>query len=136
MLVSQPSATDTVIRLAGGAADGMLGVNQMLPLEMVKDQPNVAPVFKAYADSHGGRLPDPAFLYGYNFMMLFIEAARRAGPDLTTQGLVKALEQFRDLDLSFGMAPVTFTPTQHVGTFTTNLLKVSNGQWTRVDVLK
>jgi branched-chain amino acid transport system substrate-binding protein len=136
MLVSQPSATDTVIRLAGSAADGMLGVNQMLPLEMIKDQPNVAPVFKVYADNHGGKLPDPAFLYGYNFMMLFIEAARRAGPDLTTHSLVTALEQFHDLDLSFGMAPVTFTPTQHVGTFTTNLLKVSNGQWTRIDVLK
>jgi branched-chain amino acid transport system substrate-binding protein len=136
MLVSQPSATDTVIRLAGSAAEGMLGVNQMLPLDMIKDQPNVAEVFKAYADSHGGRLPDPAFLYGYNFAMLFIEAARRAGPDLTTQSLVKALEQFRDFDLSFGMAPVTFTPTQHVGTLSTNLLKVVNGHWTRIDVLK
>lgn len=136
MLVSQPSASDTVIRLAGAAADGMLGVNQMLPLDMVKDQPNVAPVFKLYADSHSGKLPDPSFLYGYNFMMLFIEAARRAGPDLTTQSLVKALEQFRDVDLNFGMAPATFTPTQHVGTFTTNLLKVSNGQWSRIEVLK
>jgi branched-chain amino acid transport system substrate-binding protein len=136
MLVSQPSATDTVIRLAGSAAEGMLGVNQMLPLDMIKDQPNVAEVFKAYADSHSGRLPDPAFLYGYNFAMLFIEAARRAGPDLTTQSLVKALEQFRDFDLSFGMAPVTFTPTQHVGTLSTNLLKVVNGHWTRIDVLK
>lgn len=136
VLVSQPSATDTVIRLAGSAAEGMLGVNQMLPLEMVKDQPNVEKVFKAYADEHGGRLPDPAFLYGYNFAMLFIEAARRAGPDLTTQGLIKALEQFRDVDLSFGMAPMTFTPTQHVGSLSTNLLKVSNGRWIRIDVLK
>jgi ABC-type branched-subunit amino acid transport system substrate-binding protein len=136
MLVSQPSATDTVIRLAGGAAEGMLGVNQMLPLDMIKDQPNVAPVFKAYADGHGGRVPDPAFLYGYNFMNLFIEAARRTGPDLTTQNFVKALEQFRDFDLNFGMAPATFTATQHVGTFSTNLLKVVNGQWTRIGVLK
>lgn len=136
VLVSQPSATDTVIRLAGPAAEGMLGVNQMLPLEMVKDLPNAAPVFKAYADSHSGRLPDPAFLYGYNFMMLFIEAARRAGPDLTTQGFIKTLEQFRDFDLNFGMAPATFTSSQHVGTFSTNLLKVSNGQWSRVEVLK
>jgi branched-chain amino acid transport system substrate-binding protein len=136
VLVSQPSATDTVIRLAGSAAEGVLGVNQMLPLEMVKDQPNVEKVFKAYADEHGGRLPDPAFLYGYNFAMLFIEAARRAGPDLTTQSLIKALEEFRDVDLSFGMAPMTFTPAQHVGSLSTNLLKVSNGRWTRIDVLK
>ena len=136
MLVSQPSATDTVIRLAGNAVDGMLGVNQMLPLDMVKDLPNAVSIFKSYADSHGGRSPDPAFLYGYNFMMLFIEAARRAGPDLTTQSLVSSLEKFRDVDLEFGMAPATFTPKQHVGTFSTNLLKVSNGQWTRIDVLK
>ena len=136
VLVSQPSATDTVIRLAGSAAEGMLGVNQMLPLEMVKDQPNVEKVFKAYADEHGGRLPDPAFLYGYNFAMLFIEGARRAGPDLTAQSLVRTLEQFRDVDLSFGMAPMTFTSTQHVGSLSTNLLKVSNGRWIRIDVLK
>jgi ABC-type branched-subunit amino acid transport system substrate-binding protein len=136
MLVSQPSASDTVIRLAGAAAEGMLGVNQMLPLDMIKDQPNVAPVFKAYADGHGGKLPDPSFLYGYNFMNLFIEAARRTGPDLTTQNFVKTLEQFRDFDLNFGMAPATFSATQHVGTFSTNLLKVTNGQWTRIGVLK
>jgi branched-chain amino acid transport system substrate-binding protein len=136
MLVSQPSASDTVIRLAGAAAEGMLGVNQMLPLDMIKDQPNVAPVFKAYADGHGGKLPDPSFLYGYNFMNLFIKAARRTGPDLTTQNFVKTLEQFRDFDLNFGMAPATFSATQHVGTFSTNLLKVMNGQWTRIGVLK
>jgi branched-chain amino acid transport system substrate-binding protein len=136
VLVSQPSATDTVIRLAGSAAEGMLGVNQMLPLEMIKDQPNVAPVFKAYADSHGGKLPDPAFLYGYNFMNLFIEAARRTGPDLTTQKLIRTLEEFRDFDLNFGMAPATFSKTQHVGSLSTNLLKVVNGQWTRISVLK
>jgi branched-chain amino acid transport system substrate-binding protein len=136
MLVSQPSASDTVIRLAGAAAEGMLGVNQMLPLDMIKDQPNVAPVFKAYADGHGGKLPDPSFLYGYNFMNLFIEAARRTGPDLTTPNFVKTLEQFRDFDLNFGMAPATFSATQHVGTFSTNLLKVTNGQWTRIGVLK
>jgi ABC-type branched-subunit amino acid transport system substrate-binding protein len=136
VLVSQPSATDTVIRLAGSAAEGMLGVNQMLPLDMIKDQPNVVPVFKAYAESHGGKLPDPAFLYGYNFMNLFIEAVRRAGPDLTTQNFVKTLEQFRDFDLNFGMAPATFSATQHVGSLSTNLLKVVNGQWTRIGVLK
>ena len=136
VLVSQPSATDTVVRLAGSAAEGMLGVNQMLPLDMIKDQPNVVPVFKAYAESHGGKLPDPAFLYGYNFMNLFIEAARRTGPDLTTQNLVKTLEQIHDLDLNFGMAPATFSATQHVGSLSTNLLKVVNGQWTRIGVLK
>lgn len=136
MLVSQPSAADTVIRLAGAASDGLLGVNQMLPLDMVKDRPNVAAVLKLYAASHGGKLPDPAFLYGYNFMMLFIEAARRAGPDLSAKTLVAALEKFRDFDLSFGMAPVTFTPTQHVGTFSTNLLKVVDNRWTQIGILK
>jgi ABC-type branched-subunit amino acid transport system substrate-binding protein len=136
VLVSQPSATDTVIRLAGSAAEGMLGVNQMLPLDMIKDQPNVMPVFKAYADSHGGKLPDPAFLYGYNFMNLFIEAARRTGPDLTAQNFVTTLEQFRDYDLNFGMAPASFSAVRHVGSLSTNLLKVVNGQWTRIGVLK
>jgi branched-chain amino acid transport system substrate-binding protein len=67
---------------------------------------------------------------------LFIEAAQRTGPDLTTQNFVKTLEQFRDFDLNFGMAPATFSATQHVGTFSTNLLKVTNGQWTRIGVLK
>lgn len=57
----------------------------------------------------------PSFnnLEGYIAAKAFVEGLRRAGPDLTRNGLIAALETFRDVDL--GRFKLTFTPTDHNG---------------------
>jgi ABC-type branched-subunit amino acid transport system substrate-binding protein len=53
-------------------------------------------------------------LEGYIAANLLCTALEKAGPDLTTEKLVDALESIRNLDLGLG-APITFGPSEHQG---------------------
>ena len=53
-------------------------------------------------------------LEGYIAASIFVEGLRRAGPRLTTNSLVAALEEIRDLDLGIG-EPIRFGPSKHQG---------------------
>jgi len=53
-------------------------------------------------------------LEGYIVGSLFTEALKRTGPQLTTERLVDALEQFDHIDLGFG-APLSFSLSEHQG---------------------
>ena len=53
-------------------------------------------------------------LEGYIAASIFVEGLRRAGPVLTTDSLVEALEEIRDLDLGIG-EPIKFGPSKHQG---------------------
>jgi ABC-type branched-subunit amino acid transport system substrate-binding protein len=53
-------------------------------------------------------------LEGYIDAVLFVEALRKAGEDLTTDTLIQALESIRDLDLGIG-TKITFGPSEHQG---------------------
>jgi branched-chain amino acid transport system substrate-binding protein len=59
-----------------------------------------------------GEKPDFISLEGYIDGTLLVEGLRRAGRALTTEGLVKALEDVHGLDLGLGM-PLSFGPTEH-----------------------
>jgi serine/threonine protein kinase/ABC-type branched-subunit amino acid transport system substrate-binding protein len=53
-------------------------------------------------------------LEGYIAASAFVKGLRRAGPRLTTDSLVSALEGIRDLDLGIG-EPIRFGPSRHQG---------------------
>ncbi len=56
--------------------------------------------------------PSSASLEGFIVADLLAEGLRRAGPALTTDGLVAALESIKDLDLGIG-TPLGFAPSEH-----------------------
>ena len=62
---------------------------------------------------------------------LFIEALRRAGKDLTREGLIKALESFKHYDKGSGTY-VTFSPTRREGVAGGIITQVRNGDWVPV----
>jgi serine/threonine protein kinase len=53
-------------------------------------------------------------LEGYVAAQLLCKGLEKAGPELTTEKLVEALESIQNLDLSLGM-PITFGPSEHQG---------------------
>ena len=59
-------------------------------------------------------LPGFVSLEGFIAASIFVEGLRRAGPELTTDSLVSALEEIRDLDLGIG-EPIRFGPSKHQG---------------------
>ncbi len=63
---------------------------------------------KHYPTAH----PSYVSLEAYLSAMLFVEALKKTGDNLTTERLVDALESIRDLDLGIG-APLSFGPSGH-----------------------
>jgi hypothetical protein len=58
--------------------------------------------------------PGLVSLEGYIAAKLLCEALDKTGPDLTSEGLVDALESIRNVDLGLG-ALITFGPSEHQG---------------------
>lgn len=55
----------------------------------------------------------PYYVYGWINAMVFAEGAKRAGKDLTREGLIKALEGMKDFDPEGLMGPVSFSAASH-----------------------
>jgi len=55
----------------------------------------------------------PYYVYGWINAMVFAEGAKRAGKDLTRDGLVKALESLKNFDPEGLMGPITYSSTSH-----------------------
>jgi branched-chain amino acid transport system substrate-binding protein len=55
----------------------------------------------------------PYYVYGWINSVVFAEAAKRAGKNLTREGLISALESFNHFDPEGMMGPITYTATSH-----------------------
>ncbi len=97
---------------AGPSGRGV-GITQVVPFPW-----NIAtPVVKEYQQLYfaSTKKDDYAFtsLEGFISAKVLVEGLRRAGPDLTREKFITAMESMRDVDV--GGFLVTFTPTSHSG---------------------
>lgn len=81
------------------------------------------------------------FWYGWNNMHLFVKAVEMAGQNLTRDGLVAALESFKEVDTGGTTPPITYTPDQRISGDSAFIIKAEqeNGDivWKQVsDFLK
>jgi branched-chain amino acid transport system substrate-binding protein len=67
--------------------------------------------------------------YGYIIAELTVEAMKRAGPDLTREGLVDALESMRGYQCSVCFAPISFSPTDHRPFEIETYVRLEDGKW-------
>ena len=79
-----------------------------------------------------GEEPGLAAMEGYRAADLTVLALERAGRDITTQGLVKALESITDYTDIFGYN-VSFGPDKHNGATESVLSQVQNGRWVKLE---
>jgi branched-chain amino acid transport system substrate-binding protein len=89
--------------------------------------PEVKAWWDAYVEKYGAE-PGLAAMEGYRGADLTVEALERAGPDLTTDGLVAAIESIDDYTDIFGYQ-VTFGPDKHSGATTSVLQQVQGGKF-------
>ncbi|MFL6663452.1 MAG: ABC transporter substrate-binding protein [Rhizobacter sp.] len=68
-------------------------------------------------------------VYGYNFLDAFIQGAQKAGPNLTTDSFVKAVETLRIPPDMFGAPEQSFTPNKHWGSQLSRLSQIQDGKW-------
>ncbi len=81
--------------------------------------PRLAPFVKQYCAVYTEHCKRPGIpgIYdgqGYGSIQIFLEGLRRAGRNLTREGLIRALETVKDFPTN-AYAPVSFSPTDHDG---------------------
>ncbi|MBU0492643.1 MAG: ABC transporter substrate-binding protein [Chloroflexi bacterium] len=122
------SADEKFITLGGEAAEGALGT---VPFAFItEDAPGLAEI-KAFNQAKG---VDPTtrsirYVQGWTTMKVMAEGIRRAGDDLTGEGIRRGLESLTNLGTGDITAPITFNPNSHKGATALRIYQVQNGRW-------
>lgn len=93
--------TDDLILDAGADAEGMI-VTQVVPPYYQTDLKTVALYRKTLAKYYPGEQPGFVSLEGFVDAMVLVEGIKRAGAELTRDGLIRAIEGLHQFDLGLG----------------------------------
>ncbi|WP_419161446.1 ABC transporter substrate-binding protein [Candidatus Palauibacter sp.] len=127
-------ANALLMRLAEGAADGVIGAIPWTPL--TDDVPGVRDI-RAYLESRGEDYSEKtnAYTQGWWTLSVFVEGIRRvidSGQELTGENIKRALETIEGLDTGGAGPPLTFTPSDHRGSKGLRLFRAEDGVWSPV----
>jgi len=76
-----------------------------------------------------GEDPTVYSAYGYNIIDAFIRGAQKAGPNLTTESFIKAMDTMTIPKDIFGSPEATYTPTKRLGNDQSRLSQIVDGRW-------
>jgi ABC-type branched-subunit amino acid transport system substrate-binding protein len=93
--------TEELISEAGDDADGMV-VTQVVPPYYLTDLKTVAMYRRALAQSAPTDRPSFVSLEGFVDAMVLVEGLKRAGKDLTRDGLIRGIESIHEMDIGLG----------------------------------
>ena len=133
---SSAAYTDLIHKLGGKAMDGMYAA--MTVQNPYVDDPS-QPI-RFWANKYKTKFnEDPAVfsVYGYEIIDSFIRGAQTAGPNLTTDSFIKAMDSMTIPPDVFGSAEMTFSATKRLGSDSSRLSQLQDGKWKVVsDYLK
>ncbi|MDE2975706.1 MAG: ABC transporter substrate-binding protein [Gemmatimonadota bacterium] len=120
-----------LVRIAGEAAEGVMGTMPYAPLSV--DVPGTR-VIREYLEAKGESAEGKtnAYTQAWWTFAVFAEAMRRvlvAGDELAGANIKAALETFADFDMKGVTVPLTFTPTDHLGSKGLRIFRVEGGEW-------
>lgn len=135
-LGSSAAYTDLIHKLGGKAMDGLYAT-------MTVQQPyldDASQPIRFWANKYKTKFSeDPTVfsIYGYNAVDAFIRAAQKAGPSLTTDSFIKAMDTMTIPPDLFGSAEMKFGPQKRLGNDVSRLSQLQNERWKVVsDYLK
>lgn len=120
------------------AASGMDGFYAVAPVRLPDFEKEnaagswVGQWYAKYKEQYGGEPPVQA-VSGYIIGDLVVQAVEAAGPDLTTEKVLAALESIDRYEDPFGGPSMSFSPTKHQGADYLNLYQVQGGKWQTVE---
>ena len=125
------SYTDLIHKLGGPAMNGFYSTNTVNNPYMDDASKNVREWALKYKDKYK---EDPAVfsVYGYQVIDLFVRMADKAGPNLTTDTFINAIEKFSMPRDMFGGDELSFSKTKHLGSNRARLSQIVNGKWTPI----
>ena len=107
--------TDDLILRAGADAEGMV-ITQVMPPYYLTDLKTVALYRKTLANYFPGEQPGFVSLEGFVDAMVLVEGLKRAGKDLTREGLIHGIESIHDHDLGLGaQLKINYSARTHAG---------------------
>lgn len=107
--------TDDLILHAGADAEGMV-VTQVVPPYYETDLKTVAMYRKTLAKYYPGEQPGFVSLEGFVDAMVLVEGLKRAGKDLTREGLIREIESMHQFDLGLGpQLKLNYSARNHAG---------------------
>jgi branched-chain amino acid transport system substrate-binding protein len=120
--------TDLIHKLGGKAMDGLYAT-------MTVQQPyldEAAQPIRFWANKYKTKFgEDPAVfsVYGYVIVDMFVKAAQKAGPNLTTDSFIKAMDSMTFEPDMFGSPISTYTATRRLGNELSRLSQIQEGRW-------
>lgn len=93
--------TDDLIKLAGQDAEGMV-VTQVVPPYYLTDLRTVALYRRTLSKYAPNETPNFVSLEGFVDAVIMVEGLKRAGKDLTRDGLIRGIESLHDFDIELG----------------------------------
>lgn len=127
-LGSSAAYTDLIHKLGGKAMDGLYATMTVQnPYTDEASQP-----IRFWANKYKTKFnEDPTVfsVYGYTIINTFINAANKAGKNLTTDSFIKVMDTMTIAPDIFGSAPATFSPTKRLGSDASRLSQIQDGKW-------
>ncbi|MCK9380598.1 MAG: ABC transporter substrate-binding protein [Sulfuritalea sp.] len=128
---SSAAYTDLIHKLGGKAMDGLYAMHQVAVPYADDSSKNVREWYAAYKAKFN---EDPGLFsaYGYVAMDMFVQVAKKTGPNLTTDNFLKVLESTTFSRDMFGSPEYKFTPKQHLGNDKSKVGQIQNGRWVAI----
>ena len=130
---SQGSYIPATPKLGGKAVDGLYNVNEV-PMPY-RDDPKNSKLLNDWMDAYKARFGSEAELggvFGWFLMDIFIKTVEKAGPNLTTDAFVKALESSNFPRSFLGTPDISFGPQKRLGNNQSRIAQIQNGRWVNV----
>ncbi len=107
--------TDELISEAGADADGMV-ITQVVPPYYMTEEKSVALYRRSLSKYYPSEQPNFVSLEGFVDAMVMVEGLKRAGKDLTREGLIHAIETIHDHDMGLGpQLKLNYSAKEHKG---------------------
>jgi branched-chain amino acid transport system substrate-binding protein len=107
--------TDDLITEAGADAEGMV-ITQVVPPYYLTELKTVALYRRTLSNHFPSAQPNFVSLEGFVDAMVLVEGLKRAGKDLTREGLIHGIESIHELDMGLGpQLKLDYGPKDHKG---------------------
>jgi len=127
-LGSSAAYTDLIHKLGGKSMDGIYATMTVQNPYTDEQAQNI----RFWANKYKTKFnEDPTVfsVYGYSIIQDFIQAANKAGPNLTTDSFVKAMDNSTFEPDMFGSPKMTFSATKRLGNDQSRLSQLVDGKW-------
>ncbi len=127
-LGTSASYTDLIHKLGGKAMDGLYAT-MTVQNPYLDDTSREISFWATKYKTKFNEDPTVFSVYGYTIIDAFIQAATKAGANLTTDSFIKVMDSMRFPPDIFGSAEMTFSPTKRLGSNATRLSQLQDARW-------